>query len=64
MTREHFETRAGLERQMDVARQLRAETCRRSCIFSALAKAVTVIRRQLLRITADGPRQSLVPAQL
>jgi hypothetical protein len=59
VTRKHFTTRAELERQMDAARQLRAETLAGAAwIFSALAGAVGVIRRMLLRITAHAPRQA------
>jgi hypothetical protein len=55
----HFETRAELERQMDVARRLCAEILAGAgWIFSARAGAVTVIRRRLFRITAAGPRQA------
>ena len=59
MTRKHFETRAELERQMDAARQLRAETLAGAdWISSALAGAVGVIRRMVLRIAAHAPRQA------
>jgi hypothetical protein len=48
--RRHFETRAELERQMEAARQLRAETLGGATwIVSALAVAVGAIRRLLLR---------------
>ena len=50
MIRRHFETRAELERQMEAARQLRAETLGGATwIVSALAAAVGAIRRLLLR---------------
>jgi hypothetical protein len=59
VARKHFETRADLERQMDAARQLRAETLGGAgWIFSALAGAVEVIRRMMLRITSHGPRRA------
>lgn len=50
MIRRHFETRAELERQMEAARQLRAETRGGATwIVSALAAAVGALRRLLLR---------------
>ena len=53
MTRNPFRTRAELERQMEAARQLRAETLAGAgWIFSALAGLWTVIRRMLLRMPA------------
>jgi hypothetical protein len=61
MVRKHFETRAELERQMDAARQLRAEILGGAIatwIVSALAGAVSVTRRTLLLIVSRGPHQA------
>lgn len=59
MTRRHFETRAELERQMEAARQLRAETLGgASWIVSGLASVLDLIRRMLLRIVAREPHQA------
>lgn len=59
MTRTHFRTRAELERQMDAARQLRAETLAgASWSVSALVGAVGLIRRIVQRIAAATPRQA------
>lgn len=59
MIRTHFETRAELERQMDQSRQLRAETLGgASWILRALAGAVAVIGRMLLRTTTHRPRSA------
>ena len=53
MIRRQFESRAELERQVDAARQLRTEILAGAAwIASALAAAVGVVRRMLLRITA------------
>ena len=58
MTRRHFETRAELEWQMEVARQLRTETLGGATwIVSALAAALGVIPRMLLRMTARASSQ-------
>lgn len=59
MARHHFETRAELERQMDAARQLRAETLGGAAwICSALAGVLGAVRRLLLRIAANTLRQA------
>ena len=59
MDRRHFETYAQLERQMKAARQLRAETLDGTTwIVSALATALVVIRRMLLRMTDRASSQS------
>jgi hypothetical protein len=56
VNRKHFRTRAELERQMNAARQLRAETLAGAiCIFAALAAAA--IRRISLWIAARAPHQ-------
>lgn len=58
MTRRHFETRAELERQMEAARQLRAETLGGAAwIVSGLAAVLSMIRRMLLRMTARASNQ-------
>jgi hypothetical protein len=59
MMRRHFETRAELERQMEAARQLRAETLGGAAwIVSGLAAVLGVIRRMLLRMTARASSQT------
>jgi len=59
VVRKHFETRAELERQMEAARQLRAETLGGATwIVSALAAALSAIRRILLRIITREPHQA------
>jgi hypothetical protein len=59
MTRRHFETRAELERQMDAARQLRAETLGDAAwIVSGLAAVLSMIRQMLLRIITREPHQA------
>lgn len=59
MTRRHFETRAELERQMEAARQLRAETLGGAAwIVSVLAAALSMIRRMLLQIITREPHQA------
>ena len=60
MIRRHFESRAALERQMEAARQLRAETLAGAAwmIFSALAGVAGLIRRVLVRIITEAPRQA------
>ena len=60
MTRRHFRTRAELERKMDAARQLRAETVA-TWIGSAVPPTVGVIRRVVLLITAHAPRRASSP---
>jgi hypothetical protein len=53
MTRKHFNTFAELERQMDVARQLRAETLAGGgWIFRIFVGAVARLQRKPLRPTA------------
>ena len=55
MIRKHFRTRVELERQIDVARQLRAGArAGAGWIFSAVAGALWVIRRRVLRIIASA----------
>jgi len=57
--RRHFETRAELERQMEAAHQLRAETLGGATwIISALAPALGAIRGLLPRITARTSGQA------
>jgi len=59
MTRRHFETRAELERQMEAARQLRAETLGGAAwIVSGLAAVPSMIRQMLLRIITREPHQA------
>ena len=59
MTRQYFVTRTELERQMDAARQLRAETLAGAgWIFSAFGSVAGVIRRIVRRTTAHAPRQA------
>jgi hypothetical protein len=59
MTRRHFETRAELERQMEAARQLRAETLGGAAwIVSGLAAVLSMIRQMLLRIITREPHQA------
>jgi hypothetical protein len=54
-----FRTRAELERQIDAARQLRAETLGGArWISGALAGVAGVIRRIMLRIGSHEPRQA------
>lgn len=58
MTRRHFETRAELERQMEAARQLRAETLGGAAwIVSGLAAVLSMNRQMLLRMTARASNQ-------
>ena len=59
MTGNNFITPAELERHIDAARRLRAETQAAGAIWilNTLAGAVGVIRRLLLRITAHASRQ-------
>ena len=59
MTRRHFETRAELERQMEAARQLRAETLGGAAwIVSVLPAALSMSRRMLLQIITREPHQA------
>jgi hypothetical protein len=59
MGRRHFETYAELDRQMNAARQLRAETLGGATfIVSALAAALGAIRGLLPRITARTSSQA------
>lgn len=59
MTRRHFETRAELERQLEAARQLRAETLGGAAwIVSGLAAVLSMIRQMLLRIITREPHQA------
>jgi len=59
MTRRHFETRAELERQMEAARQLRAETLGGAAwVVSGLAAVLSMIRQMLLRIITREPHQA------
>jgi hypothetical protein len=59
VTRTHFRTRAELERQMNAARQLRAEALAgASWIVSALAGAEGLIHRIVQRVAAAAPRQA------
>ncbi|HEX6115410.1 MAG TPA: hypothetical protein VFZ10_24165 [Geminicoccaceae bacterium] len=52
MAKHHFRTRAELERQMDAARQLRAETLAGGAwIIAALISALLVLRRVIVRST-------------
>lgn len=53
----HFKTSAQLERQMDAARQLRAETLR-SATRVALETALAVVRRVTRRIAFGSLRQA------
>lgn len=58
MTRRHFETRAELERPMEAARQLRAETLGGAAwIVSGLAAVLSMIQQMLLRMTARASNQ-------
>jgi hypothetical protein len=59
MGRRHFETYPELDRQMNAARQLRAETLGGATfIVSALAAALGAIRGLLARITARTSSQA------
>ena len=59
MTRRHFETRAELERQMEAARQLRAENLGGAAwVVSGLAAVLSMIRQMLLRIITREPHQA------
>jgi hypothetical protein len=59
MTRKHFETRAELERQMEAARQLRAETLGGAAwIVSGLAAVLGMIWQMLLRIITREPHRA------
>ena len=53
----HFETLAALERQMEAARQLRAETLA-STTRNAVAQAVQAIQRVLVRGEVRESRQA------
>lgn len=57
MVRRHFETFAALERQMNAARQLRAEILG-GAICVACVRVLGLIRRSLLRIAARTPRRA------
>lgn len=57
MDRTHFRTRAALERQIDAARQLRAETLGGAAwIVSAFAAAFRAVRRLMRLLTTWTPR--------
>ena len=57
MARRHFDTFAALERQMNAARQLRSEILG-GAISVAFVSVFGLIRRCLLRITAQAPRRA------
>ena len=55
----HFRTRAELERQLEAARQLRAETLGgASWIASAILSAFQLLRRVVGLIATTGPRKA------
>jgi hypothetical protein len=57
MARKHFRTRAELERQIEKAHQIRAETAS-ALILDGLTSAIGLIRRILIRITTVSPRRA------
>ena len=57
MARKHFRTRAELERQIEKARQIRAETAS-ALILDGLTSAMGLIRRILARVTTVSPRRA------
>jgi hypothetical protein len=61
MTRNLFGTRAELERQMDAARQLRAESLAGPS-RDLVAAAGAAVRRLLVRAVALAPRWAWLPA--
>jgi len=55
----HFRTRAELERQLEAARQLRAEALGgASWIVSAILRAFQFLRRAVGLIATTGPRRA------
>ena len=57
MPRKHFRTHAEIERQIEKARQVRAETAG-ALIRDGLASAMGLIRHILARITTVSPRRA------
>jgi hypothetical protein len=55
MPRRHFRTHAEIQRQIEKARQVRAETAS-ALILDGLASAMGLIRRMLARITISPRR--------
>ena len=57
MSRKHFTTHAGLERQIERARQIRAETAS-ALLLDGLTSAIRMLGRILTRITTVLPRRA------